>query len=1107
MDPKDTPLPPPQLEEVLVRYFAAIEGGLEVDVEEILASHPELAEEIERFLRDEANFLRRLGALPRSFQSRLAQLPVPSGGRIWGDYEFLDEIGRGGMGVVYRVIDRKLKRIVALKMVLRQELALPLDLHRFHTEAEAAAALEHPNIVPIYQVGEIDGCLYFSMKYLDGGSLASNVCRYRGSYSDAARLVEKIARAVHHAHQRGVLHRDLKPGNILFDRDGEVFVTDFGLAKRLNADASATTSGTIVGTLAYMAPEQARGDRKALSTAADVYSLGVILYELLSGSAPFRGDSSLDVLRLILEAEPKSLLHGHPRLPRDLETICLKCLRKEPEQRYASCEALADDLRRQRLHETILARPSTPIERFGKWMRRQPAVAALVVVSVLAVAALGSLAVLSSRSVRMAAEREVREYRARDLLGRSFQYTARLHQAYEAWADNRCAFARKLLGLLTPATGEPDLRGFDWYWLSSLLCQELCSLPRGLGDLGERHHAAAAILPGGDRFAYSGEAGRLRTWKAAGRQEAPLKEWVLNEWAGDSAAGLGLTACTRDGRRLAWSDGRDAGVYDLIDGRLRWRVRPGAGRVVDIAFSPDGGLLAVASDGAPIVFLDAMSGFLAAASDVACETVSFAPDGATFAVTHGSGREAASVGLYAGLGRLRIGSLEGHEDRVRHAAFSPRGGIVATAGSDHSVRTWDARAAKEISRLDDRFAGFNSLSFSADGSLLAAAADDGRWKLLAVGVGGELQELREFKGHEKSVISVTLSPEGRRAVTSSRDGTVKYWETSAAGGSLALPHTGHILWELGFGADGKTLVTASNDFVVKVWRLDGPRCVEELATVRAEEPWRYSCGCLSADARRAAVGTPEGGVEVWRLHWEGEAAGFAFEAKLQGQRTKVGGLRFSPDGRGLVSGSSGGRTVLWQDSGGAAESRWRQAESFELPFSAKDFAFSRDGKLLAASSEYRREVALRELVSPRRQLVLADAPGPVTSIAFSQDSRLIAAGVTDGSIFVWRVESGPSGLEARTWGTLEWHKGPVSALLFPPDGITLLSGSDDGSVKVWQLIDSPGGGLGIQRVSFREFEGEVKALALSPDGRSLAASGGRYGPRRGEVRLWRAVGD
>lgn len=316
----------------------------------------------------------------------------PPIGRILGDYELLEEIARGGMGVVFKARQRRLNRMVALKMILRGDLATHNDLIRFRTEAEAAARLQHPNIVAIYEVGEENSLPYFSMELVPGQSLAQRLDAGALDPKVAARLMATVARAVHHAHQRGILHRDLKPGNILLDEQGQPHVMDFGLAKIVESDSDLTLSGTIMGTPSYMSPEQASGKSKDLTTTSDIFSLGAILYQLLTGRPPFRAEAFQETLRQVIEDEPPRPRNLQPHLDRDLETICLKSLEKEPQRRYGSAEALADDLDRWLRQEPIQARPASTLDRVAKWTKRHPAIAVLmgVVALLLLTVAIGS---------------------------------------------------------------------------------------------------------------------------------------------------------------------------------------------------------------------------------------------------------------------------------------------------------------------------------------------------------------------------------------------------------------------------------------------------------------------------------------------------------------------------------------------------------------------------------------------------------------------------------------------------------------------------------------------------------------------------------------------
>jgi predicted Ser/Thr protein kinase len=299
-------------------------------------------------------------------------------GRWFGDYELLEEIARGGMGVVYKARQLSVNRIVALKMILAGQLASADDVRRFKIEAEAAANLDHPNILPIYEVGENDGQQYFSMKLIEGGNLGARVAELVSRPREGASLVARLSRAIQFAHQRGILHRDLKPANVLLEPDGTPYVTDFGLAKRMEADSGLTRTGAVVGTPSYMPPEQARAE-KQLTTAADVYALGAILYQTISGRPPFQAGTAVDTILQVMEKEPEHPRAFNPQADRDLSAIALKCLQKAPEERYESAAALADDLDRWLNGEPTKARPLNLAGQAWRWLKRNAAAAAAVV--------------------------------------------------------------------------------------------------------------------------------------------------------------------------------------------------------------------------------------------------------------------------------------------------------------------------------------------------------------------------------------------------------------------------------------------------------------------------------------------------------------------------------------------------------------------------------------------------------------------------------------------------------------------------------------------------------------------------------------------------------
>jgi TolB-like protein/predicted Ser/Thr protein kinase/Tfp pilus assembly protein PilF len=306
-----------------------------------------------------------------------------------GDYELLEEVGRGGQGVVFRARQKSLNRIVALKVIGLGQWATPAHLKRFRLEAEAAASLDHPCIVPIYEVGERDGQCYFSMKFVEGGQLDEVVKQTPLSIRQAVELITKVARTVHYAHEHGILHRDIKPGNILLDAKGEPHLTDFGLARLVESESTVTRTLEVLGTPSYMASEQATGNNAKLTGATDVYGLGAVLYQLLTGHPPFAGGTTYETIKLLLETDPRPPRLWNPEIDRDLSTICLKCLEKDPKHRYSSALALAEDLERWLRHEPIQARRIGVFGRGKKWLQRNPTTATVVTLSFALIAALG----------------------------------------------------------------------------------------------------------------------------------------------------------------------------------------------------------------------------------------------------------------------------------------------------------------------------------------------------------------------------------------------------------------------------------------------------------------------------------------------------------------------------------------------------------------------------------------------------------------------------------------------------------------------------------------------------------------------------------------------
>ena len=386
-------------------------------------------------------------------------------GQVLGDYILLERLAQGGMGVVYKARQIRANRLVALKTIRTGVFASERELSLFQTEVEAVASLDHPNIVPIFEVGEHQGIRFYSMKLMDGQSLQDRLSSFRDRSRATAGLVAQTAGAIHHVHERGVLHRDLKPTKILVDARDQPHVIDFGLARRILRDPAGTSTLTIpAGTPRYMAPEQAKGRRREITTFTDVYGLGTILYAMLTGEPPFYGDSPVETLRQVIEQDPRRPSSLNPGVDKDLETICLKCLEKVPSRRYASARALADDLNRWLEGKSILARPVPGWQRLVKLVRRYPTITTLAAAIVLATT-LGLTGIIWQwrRAEKLLVVSQEQEDRAR-----REAYAATINLATRDWEDGNLRQVTKRLDATLPAKGKLDLRGFEWHYLNRL---------------------------------------------------------------------------------------------------------------------------------------------------------------------------------------------------------------------------------------------------------------------------------------------------------------------------------------------------------------------------------------------------------------------------------------------------------------------------------------------------------------------------------------------------------------------------------------------------------------------------------------------------------------
>ena len=1006
----------------------------------------------------------RQSLLLTSTGTPLPETPADQPLRFFGHYELGEEIGRGGMGVVYKARQQSLKRTVAIKLLVSGAYSSESLLRRFQIEAESAAGLQHPGIVAIHEIGEHDHQPFYAMEYVKGQNLAEVSGGKPLAPAKAAAYARAIAAAVQYAHSRGILHRDLKPSNVLIDADDRPRITDFGLAKQLHEQTEVTVAGQMLGSPNYSSPEQTAGRQEEVGVRSDIYSLGALLYHLLTGRPPFLAGTMQETVRLVHETDPIPLRTLNPDVPPDLDTICLKCLEKTPAKRYASAQELADELDRFLKGEPILARPISEAERFVRWGRRHPAIASLAATVAVALTATSAIFYSSARRIERArAEEQRARLVAEEELYASNMLASSLGTNFSGGFDPNDGRAR--LDASRPRLGMRDQRGFEWRYYWTLARSDALAVLAGHRQVVD----TAFFSPDGKRLATHSIDGTLKIWNAADLRELQSVDGV---------------ACpggfTRDGSQL---------VFSRPDNSI-WRLDL-ASRQTTLAHAADSRLIAALPDGRQVVMFGPKGRPVLRTLDDPKEWEKgdeVPPD--TCAVVSADGRMAAVAGRpYEG----KVLVFELATGRQVAALFDPRpviglalssdGTRLVTSGFDTILKVWDVPGGRQEHAFKAFIDPAWGLSFSPDGKSFAASGHNRDVKIWDT---SSWEQIEILKGHTSTVHCVAYSPDGSRLISGAEDEKVLVWPAHANRPPelmtrlLRGPGWGDRTPGLTFSPDSRLFAGTAADGAVKVWRTD-------TTAVVASYNMEARTVAFAPDGKSVLGEAYDGSVRRWML--AGEEPEKTINPKASFANWQVDSL--TPRERvAFVADQASTR----------AECRLCEIPSARdginagAMFSTPTIAMSPDGRTMFFGLP-QGSVEVWDVETRQQRFVIPAHKLNVSALAVSADGKYLATGSLDNSTKLWETATG------QAVATFHFHNRPVWAIAFSPDGQTLAAGSCDKQIILCSIpLRRHVASLPLYVGSPSGFEQEVRLLRFSPDGNILAAALGD-----GSVRFFRAA--